>query len=140
MAAESSCAGRLTPRWPTSRLAKRPHPRPLSRRARGAPLRKVLERAKSIRHVVGIARRLRREATAAEETLWSRLRNRGLMGAKFRRQHPLGRYIADFYCQEARLVIELDGGVHSQHEQKQFDDARQSSIEASGITVLRINY
>ena len=83
---------------------------------------------------------MRREATSVEETLWDKLRNRRLMGAKFRRQHPLGRYIADFYCQEARLVIELDGGVHSQHEQKQFDDVRQSSIEASGITVLRINH
>ena len=100
---------------------------------------KALERAKSIRHVVGIARRLRREATAVEETLWGRLRNRRLMGAKFRRQHPLGRYIADFYCQEARLVVELDGGVHSRADEKEYDTARQMAIEAIGITVLRFN-
>jgi very-short-patch-repair endonuclease len=61
------------------------------------------------------------------------------MGAKFRRQHPIGRYIADFYCQEARLVVELDGGVHSTECQQEYDDARQSAIEATGITVLRIN-
>lgn len=115
---------------------ERPHPRPLSRRARGAPLGKVLEKAKTPRHIVGIARRLRREATAVEKALWSRLRNRRLMGAKFRRQHPLGRYIADFYCEEANLVIELDGGIHSQADQKEYDDVRQLAIESNGITVL----
>ena len=56
------------------------------------------------------ARALRREATDAERFLWSLLRNRQFLGLKFRRQHPLGGYIVDFYCHEARLGIELDGG------------------------------
>ena len=81
---------------------------------------------------------MRREATVFEETLWGRLRNRRLDGVKFRRQHPIGRYIADFYCEEAHLAIELDGGVHLRADQKEYDDARQSAIEGNGITVLRI--
>ena len=56
------------------------------------------------------ARALRREATDAERLLWSLLRDRQFLGLKFRRQHPLGGYIVDFYCHEARLGIELDGG------------------------------
>ena len=66
------------------------------------------------------------------------MRNRRLNGVKFRRQHPIGRYIADFYCEESHLVIELDGGVHSQPDQKEYDDTRQLAIEASGFIVLRI--
>ncbi|MEM6502215.1 MAG: endonuclease domain-containing protein [Cyanobacteria bacterium P01_C01_bin.89] len=58
------------------------------------------------------ARQLRQESTSAEEILWSCLRNRQLNGMKFRRQHNLGQFIVDFYCHEARLVIEVDGLVH----------------------------
>ena len=59
-----------------------------------------------------IARRLRRTMTDAEARLWSRLRNRQL-GVKFRRQTPIDRYIVDFGCEEARLVVEVDGGQHA---------------------------
>ncbi|PKB63499.1 MAG: hypothetical protein BZY80_06965 [SAR202 cluster bacterium Io17-Chloro-G2] len=97
-----------------------------------------LQRSKTPGHIVGIARRLRRKATSAEETLWGQLRKRRLGGAKFRRQHPIGRYIADSYCEEAHLVIELDGDVHSNVDRKEYDNVRQSIIEANGITLLRI--
>ena len=70
--------------------------------------------------------------------LWAALRNRKLDGAKFRRQHPLGRFIADFYCHEALLVIELDGGVHDDASQVEYDLVRQKEIEERGLTVLRI--
>ena len=63
---------------------------------------------KSSRELRGRARELRREGTAAEERLWNGLR--GWRFAKFRRQHPLGRFILDFYCPAARLCIEVDGG------------------------------
>ena len=82
-----------------------------------------------------IARRLRRNATDVEGALWQRLRNRQIEGAKFRRQVPIGRYVADFTCVEARLVIELDGGQHA--ERIQADQERTTVIEANGYAVLR---
>ena len=59
-----------------------------------------------------LARRLRRDETEAEALLWRRIRDRALLGRKFRRQHPSGPYVVDFACIEARLVVELDGGQH----------------------------
>ena len=93
---------------------------------------------KNRRNVVELARGLRGRQTSTEEMLWARLRNRRLAGAKFRRQHPLVRYIADFYCHEARLVIELEGGLHDREEQREYDAIRQETIEQQGIVVLRI--
>ena len=81
------------------------------------------------------ARELRRRATPAERKLWERLRNRRLSGLKFRRQHPLGPYIADFYCASHRLVVELDGGIHARRAEE--DARRTSCFEAYGYTVLR---
>lgn len=81
------------------------------------------------------ARRLRRDATHAEALLWSRLRNRRLGGYKFRRQHPIGRYVVDFVCIEQRLVIEVDGG---QHAAEGAEDARRTAwLETRGFRVLR---
>jgi very-short-patch-repair endonuclease len=62
------------------------------------------------------ARRLRREATDAERRLWSALRDRRLAGYRFRRQYPIGRYIADFACTRHRLIVEADGGQHDESE------------------------
>lgn len=62
-----------------------------------------------------LARRLRRDPTVGETRLWSWLRDRRLAGFKFRRQHPIGRYVVDFYCPQARLVVEIDGDGHSPH-------------------------
>ena len=61
------------------------------------------------------AQRLRRDLTDAERKLWSVLRNRSLEGTKFRRQQPIGPFIADFVCQEQRLIVEADGGQHSEN-------------------------
>jgi len=71
--------------------------------------------------------------------LWKCLRNRQLNGLKFRRQHPLGRYIADFYCAEARLVIELEGKVHSKAGQREYDKIRKEELEARGLRVMKFN-
>ncbi len=81
------------------------------------------------------ARELRREMTPAEKTLWNRLRDRQLAGLKFRRQHPLGPFIADFYCAECRLVVEIDGDVHDL--QAQHDLARTERFEEYGYQVIR---
>ena len=80
------------------------------------------------------ALRLRREMTDAERKLWSVLRNRRLEGAKFRRQQPIGPFIADFVCQERRLIVEADGG---QHADALTDDRRSAFLESKGYRVLR---
>lgn len=83
------------------------------------------------------ARELRRASTAAEDLLWQELRNRKLAGLKFRRQHPLNNYIADFYCSEKQLVIEVDGNIHNKQEVKEHDEARTQDLASMGIQVLR---
>ena len=81
------------------------------------------------------ARELRKEQTPAESHLWSALRGRVLGGYKFRRQHPIGTLIVDFYCQEVRLVIEVDGPVHNR--QKEYDAIRTTWLEEHGYCVIR---
>jgi len=81
------------------------------------------------------ARRLRANQTLTEALLWNALRNRRLGGWKWRRQVPIGRYIADFLCVEARLVVELDGGGHA--EQAAYDARRTHDLESQGLRVIR---
>ena len=81
------------------------------------------------------ARKLRKEQTDAERRLWWQLRNRQLEGWKFRRQFPVGEYVVDFVCIDAKLIIELDGGQHS--EQSQYDENRTRDLEKAGFVVLR---
>jgi very-short-patch-repair endonuclease len=80
------------------------------------------------------ARRLRKDLTDAERKLWSLLRNRKLGGWKFRRQVPVGPYVADFLCIEARLIIEADGG---QHAGSSADAARDAWFRHQGFTIAR---
>jgi very-short-patch-repair endonuclease len=84
------------------------------------------------------ARGLRREQTAAEARLWSRLRNRRLAGFKFVRQEPIGPYFADFVCREALLVVEVDGATHSTDEELSYDARRTRFLETRGYAVLRV--
>lgn len=81
------------------------------------------------------ARRLRVSQTDAEQKLWRHLRNRQLQGWKFRRQHEIDRYIADFVCPDAGLVVELDGGQHD--EQVAYDETRTRKLQDMGYRVLR---
>jgi very-short-patch-repair endonuclease len=85
------------------------------------------------------ARALRKNSTDAERILWSELRDHRLNGAGFRRQVPIGNYIADFICHAARLVIELDGGQHFSDRAEQADATRSAAIEAQGFHVLRFS-
>jgi methylmalonyl-CoA mutase cobalamin-binding domain/chain len=83
-------------------------------------------------------REMRRNATDAEALLWHILRNRAFHNAKFRRQHPVGGYILDFYCHEAKLAIELDGSQHNEDEQVKYDEERAKILrEQHGIEVIR---
>lgn len=82
-------------------------------------------------------RALRRSSTDAEKRLWTLLRDRRLAGFKFRRQHPVGRYILDFFCPSAALAIEADGGRHFTDEGRVRDSARTAYLEANRIRVIR---
>jgi len=81
------------------------------------------------------AQRLRRDATPWEQKLWRHLRGDQIQGVAFRRQHPVGPYILDFYCSTAKLAIELDGDQHAL--QREYDDARTKFLNEKGIQVLR---
>jgi very-short-patch-repair endonuclease len=83
----------------------------------------------------GNARNLRRNQTEAERLLWSRLRNRRLAGYKFRRQHPVAGFVADFACPDAGLVVEVDGGQHL--TEAEADAARSQSLAEAGFRVIR---
>jgi len=82
------------------------------------------------------ARELRQPQTLAEATLWRHLRNRNLK-YKFRRQHPIDFFIIDFYCAEAKLLIEIDGESHLEKEQQEYDQARTEYLEALKYKVIR---
>ena len=82
-------------------------------------------------------RELRRASTAAEAALWTRLRDRRLDGFKFRRQHPCGPFILDFYCACSHLAVELDGGQHFTAEAQDYDRRRTAYLARQGIKVIR---
>lgn len=87
--------------------------------------------------MVGRARELRGEETEAERLLWELLRDRRLLGFKFRRQHQVGKYIADFFCRQAKLVIECDGSAHDGNEPWHHDQKRDAYLIAQGLRVMR---
>ena len=78
---------------------------------------------------IEFAKKLRKNQTSAEKLLWEYLKGRKLQNAKFRRQHPIGGFIVDFYCHNSQLVIELDGSIHHQIGQKEYDKERQEVLE-----------
>src|SRR6266851_3899233 len=82
-----------------------------------------------------IARKLRSSQTDAERKLWSMLRDRRLNGLKFKRQMPIGRFVVDFACAEAKLIVELDGGQHAVGVDD--DRRRTAALEAMGYLVIR---
>ncbi len=84
-----------------------------------------------------LARANRKNPTQAEKMLWDELRNRKLNGFKFRRQHPISNYIADFYCHELALVLELDGHQHQEKDQKEYDKVRTMNLNDLNIKVIR---
>ena len=88
--------------------------------------------------ILARARELRHPLTPAEQKLWQRVRNNQL-GPKIRRQHPIWRFIADFYCAPAKLVIEVDGDTHAVSDQAEYDLARTAWLEARGYHVVRFD-
>jgi len=88
--------------------------------------------------ILNAARRMRRELTDPEARLWKHIKGEQLGGFRFRRQHPIGRYVLDFYCPAARLAVELDGGQHAEDcRQVAHDQERDRFLVENGIRVLR---
>ena len=87
------------------------------------------------RTAINIARNLRHNETDAEKRLWAALRSIRSNGIRYRRQHPIGRYIVDFVCLEKRLIIEIDGGQHALNADK--DNERTKWLESEGYRVIR---
>jgi very-short-patch-repair endonuclease len=85
------------------------------------------------------ARSLRKDMTEAEKKLWARLRNKRLLGYKFRRQQPINIFIADFFCQELKLIIEVDGGYHFTKFQREKDEGRTHILNELGLKVIRFS-
>ena len=82
------------------------------------------------------SRQLRREMTEAEQILWQALRGR--QGLRFRRQQIIDGFIVDFYCHAAGVVIEVDGGIHQQQQQAEYDSARDAALAQRGLRILRV--
>jgi very-short-patch-repair endonuclease len=92
----------------------------------------------SRREIIKRARSLRNTMTPSETILWNHIRKKQLSGIIFRRQHPIGQFIVDFYCHEAKLVIEIDGNIHDSDENKEHDENRTFELEKSGLKVIRL--
>jgi very-short-patch-repair endonuclease len=86
---------------------------------------------------ISTAKLLRRNMTRSEELLWEKVKGKQIHGVRFRRQHPIDIFIADFYCHEARLVIEIDGEIHN--DQSNYDDGREAEIEEYNIKIIRFS-
>ena len=114
-----------------------PNPSPLRR----GELPKVeLQGQKINPELLENAREMRKNQTSAEEFLWNLLRNRRFLGYKFRRQHPVAqKYILDFFCDELRLGLELDGEYHASSDQKEYDEGRTYELEEFGIKIIRFS-
>jgi very-short-patch-repair endonuclease len=94
--------------------------------------------SKPTSRILQAARELRQNATKAEALLWDALRSHRLEGYKFRRQHPIGRFVLDFYCAKCHLAVEVDGTTHQEAEQRQNDVLRSQELKECGIRVLRV--
>ena len=84
-----------------------------------------------------LAKKLRKLETEAEKQLWSRLNKNQIIGLQFRRQHPINRFIADFYCPKIKMIIEVDGSIHELPEYQSHDIGRSEVLNDFGITVIR---
>lgn len=90
-------------------------------------------------HIFERAKLLRKNMTLAELLLWEQLKGKKVLGLRFRSQHPIDIFIADFYCHPVKLVIEVDGGIHKLKEQKEYDIGRTGELNYWGIEVIRFS-
>ena len=126
----------MNKRFPAGSAASSP-PLTKGRSARATSRVGINSRFDRTERKTAFARSLRVGSTDVEAKLWQKLRNGQIEGAAFRRQHPAGPYILDFYCPSLRLAIDLDGGQHSQNERALLDRKREQWLARRGVTVLR---
>ncbi len=94
-------------------------------------------KSKLPQYLLELVRDFRKNPTDAEKMVWECLRARRLNGFKFRRQHPIGRYIVDFYCHAAQLIVEIDGDIHDIPDQMEYDQIREEELRALDLTIIR---
>ena len=99
----------------------------------------LLRTVRTPQRTVSFARLLRTSSNTAERKLWKRLQNRKVMNRKFRRQVPIGPYIADFLCADAKLILEIDGDSHYEHGAQERDRKRDAFLQDKEFTVLRLS-
>lgn len=87
---------------------------------------------------VELAKQFRKDSTDSEDAVWQMLRNRQIKNLKWRRQQVIDGYIADFYCAELNVVLEIDGTVHDNEETKEYDECRSVAFESKGIRTFRL--
>jgi len=87
--------------------------------------------------ILSRAMQLRKRLTGVEKVLWKKLEKNNFENLRFRRQHPIGKFIVDFYCHELLLVIELDGSIHNKPEIAERDEGRELELKKLGLTILR---
>lgn len=97
----------------------------------------IVRNQKVTKEKVELSRKLRKDMTVAEKAFWKMVRNRKLFNLKFRRQQIIDGFIVDFYCDELGLCIEIDGEVHNDTEQKQYDRYRDEAIALNKLKILR---
>jgi very-short-patch-repair endonuclease len=115
-----------------------PHPKSLSEGEGLSTPRYYTTDTKKWKTLHPVAKGMRKEQTEAEDFLWQLLRNRKL-GDKFRRQHPIHKFIADFVCIEKKLIIEVDGSIHNESDTKEHDEGRTYMLEDIGYRVIRFS-
>ncbi len=94
-------------------------------------------KSKLPQYLLELVRDFRKNPTDTEKMVWECLRARRLNGFKFRRQHPIGRYIVDFYCHAAQLIVEIDGDIHDIPDQMEYDQIREEELRALDLTIIR---
>jgi very-short-patch-repair endonuclease len=94
-------------------------------------------KVRSPKYVIELARKMRVKLTIPENVLWEKLKTKKMGGYRFRVQHPIHRYILDFYCHEKKLAIEIDGDIHK--FRKDYDEYRDEYLESAGITTIRFS-
>ena len=91
----------------------------------------------AVKSVFDKAKQMRENMTEYESILWEHLKSKQMKGFRFKAQHPIARFIADFYCHKAKLVIEVDGNLHNSSEGQEYDQGRSYEMERFGIRIIR---
>ena len=99
----------------------------------------IIKNQKVSKRKIELSREMRKNMTGAEKLLWNKVRNRKLMNMKFRRQQVIDGVVVDFYCDELKLCVEIDGEIHRTEENRYYDEQREEILRSRGLNVLRFS-